>query len=635
MTAFESFRDKIMSLCKDSEYAMALFLRASIPDWRYEDILRNADLYGLDKKKLNEALNIINSLEKSANSIIEFDKIMKEVVSECVEKFSAELENISRKRIENLQGPEINALRYASYIIKWLSPYKGKIYELSFTDKDILIESLCATLQVDCDSAKKFAEILAKIGITFYHYDASRRHNFYIYTVPPYAVKIIDELAKELEDKLKKSIEMIRNLNNTKFLSALLIALRDEDFFIYNPGIFEAVYGVRWYEYLGTIKFQDICYYGYVNYSISNLICNVIIELAKSRFDKIYKAIEKALKEKGFEIIEINEPKLDEYNVCRTDIYYTILAVKQEQYRVAIHILPFPYKLPRERAEREVIVIEGPIARPEVIAKGRNYVIVEMDKNFERAINVFDYVNEDWGKEIAEVFKSLDIIKSSPPIITSPSQPLPISVPSTTSSSSTSAPISSASLSDKDILAKIKSIQAKDILEAVVATLLQDLGFEVKVDAQIPAKDGVPREVDVWACKTVSGVDFCIYVSCKNLNSDIGTPIIDQESGRVNKLQKTPNMKFIVASKFNDQAKKTARFDGFILIEIGSKVDESNAVDAYKKVYEFMKVMNEIFAAKETKSLQQLAEVISKVSEGLRKISDELSKLASGSQPNI
>jgi len=632
-----SLEDKIKELCKDPEYAIALFLRASIPSHRYEDIQRNADLYGLDKKKFNEVLNTINSLEKGAKSINEFDEIVKEVASECVEKFSAELENISRKRIENLQDPEINALRYASYIIEALmSPYfKNKIFRVVSIYKDELIESLCATLQVDHGDAKKFAEFLAKIGIAFYYFDEIYKRSYYEqhynYIVPPYAVKITDEYARELEDKLKKSVDMIRNLNDAKFLSALLNALGLKEDFL----DFKAVYGVGWHEYLRTVKLPGICYYGCVNYSIRNLLGNIIIDIAKSRFEKVYKAIEKVLKEKGFEIIKVIEPNFSEpdYNTP-----YTILVVKPGQYRFAIYVMPFSQKIPPSYEEKEVIIVEGPVAQLDYFkAKkikmyefvDRNFVIVEMDKNFDNVITVIDNVKSDWSKELAEIFKSLNITTSSQFITRSPSQYPPITAPSTvTSSSSISVPISSGPLYDKDILAKIKSIQARDILEAVVAAALQDLGFKVKTDTQIPTKDGATREVDAWAWKTISGVDFSIYVSCKNLDSGIGTPIIDQEAGRVDQLQKAPIMKFIVASKFNDQARRAAIAKGFIPIEIGFKVDESDAIEVYNRVYE---VMNGVFSAPAPKKLQQLAESMLKISEELRRVSDEFSRLANSS----
>jgi len=228
--------------------------------------------------------------------------------------------------------------------------------------------------------------------------------------------------------------------------------------------------------------------------------------------------------------------------------------------------------------------------------------------------------------------KSLGSNVSSPPIITAPSAPpTPKTVSSTPFSTPSSIHANSPSLSNSDIFAKIKSFQsrARDILEAVVAAVLMDLGFDTKVDFQAMSRDGKTREVDVWAQKAVSDVSFRVYVSCKNLDGDVGTPIIDQEFGRIDQLQDAPHMKFVVASSFNDQAKKAAIADGFIPIEIGFKVNESNAAEAYRTVY---KIMNEVFTAIAPRRLQQLAEAISKVSGDLMRVSEELGRLASSSR---
>jgi len=411
------YEDTIKGLCKDQEYAMALFLRGFTLGDSYDDVLRNADLYGLNKKKFEEVLNIIDDIEQRIDSIqdpltrvnesIELERILAKVSAECVERFSSELEKISRERIKNLQSLEVEAVKYASYIIKaymnshyWIP----NVSWISFRDDDILEESLSATLQqLDYKEVRNFAlmvtrTFLAKIGIAFYYFSSTKKHDDYNYVIPPYAMKIIDELAKDAENEFKNAINSIVSSNDIMLLNALLIKLNDGD-----PYIFEAIHGKDLNEYLRTLKFSNVCYYGYFNYSIRNLLNNAVIDLVKNRVKKIYQSIENTLRQKGFDIITVYEP-------MPYRLYYTILAVKQGYYRVAIHIIPFPYKWPYKEENKEVIILEGPIAIPRVIAKPdgyRNYVVVEMDENFDGIKNVFDYINVDWSKEIAGIFKSL------------------------------------------------------------------------------------------------------------------------------------------------------------------------------------------------------------------------------------
>jgi len=610
MSTTERPEVKIEGLCKDHEYAISLFLKTFIYDNYY--LIRNAELYGLNKSKLEEVLNTINSLEKLSSIA---SMVLKVIAVNCVEKFSVDLENITRDRIKNLKGSETESLKYLSYVLKALRRPDSDNVKVFSARSSKVEESLSAILSISANEAQLISkDLLVKTGIAFYE-------SYQYYIIPPYAIKIIDELAKEVEEKFSKAIEAIQGINDAITLSTLLIKLREG-----NNSVFNAVYGGNyWFDYLKTRRIPGICYEGNVNHSLTDSIYNIIVNKIKIRFEKLYEALKNALSQKSFEVVTVYEPTAEE-------LYYTILAVKPGQYEVAIHIIPFPYKLPEKRADREVLVFEGQIARPSYFGK---YVVVGMDKEFDNVKIVIDNVNTDWSKEISEVFKSLNISTSSQPPIT-PSASLsstPITAPSVPSSSFTLTPSNTAPQSEKDPLGKIRSFQsqARDILEAVVAAVLQDLGFKVEIDYQVRSKDGATREVDVWAWKTVSGVDFSVYVSCKNLDNEIGTPIIDQEAGRVYQLQKAPNMKFIVASKFIDQAKRAAIADGFIPIEIGFKVDESNAIEAYKRVYE---VMNGLFTAIAPKRLQQLAESISKVSEELRKVSDELSRLASSSQQN-
>jgi len=617
MSIAENSEDKIRGLCKDPEYAMALFLVAFVRGDTDEDIMRNAELYGLDKGKFEEVLNVVNSIDQRRRT--DLVKILQKISIECTEKFTSELEKISIERIKNLKNSEVEALKYASYIINLFKrPHYDelKVFWVWFSDDDALVESLY-TFPVSRDEAQKIARVLlAKTGIAFYYFSSSRRHDYYHYIIPPYAIKIIDELAKDQEEKVKKAVEQIQKLNDAKIWTALLIMFSDKFVRATGRDIFEEVYGIDFYDYLDSLRFPGLVYDRHVNYAAENVIKSVAISLIKSRFEKIYEPLKKALNQKGFEITLIREPNYG-------GLYYAIHAVKPGG-DVVIYIMPFPYTYSlSENAYRKVVVVEGPIARPDTIRRFfGSSVIVGMDNNFEKIkITLYDN-NDDLSKEIIEIFNSLNITSTT------------FSVPSSTASlSKPSTPLSTAPLPEKDYLGKIRSFQsqARDILEAIVAAVLQDLGFKVEVDYQVRSKDGATREVDVWAWKTVSGVDFSVYVSCKNLDKEIGTPIIDQEAGRVDQLQKAPNMKFIVASKFIDQAKRAAIADGFIPIEIGFKVDESNAIEAYKRVYE---VMNGVFTAIAPKRLQQLAESISKVSEELRKVSDELSRLASSSQQN-
>ena len=548
----EKHKEAIVNLCKDPDHALALYIRFFI---NYTDAKEYAKLYGINEALVEEAFR---HLGRAYNRDIVGSDELAEKVLECINKFSIELEAASRERIEKLNNFEREILSYVAYHINPDISRNNKIGLIN-PRINILGESLCSMLQIDYDEAKEIAiKLLAKTGLAFYEPPVPLIFHTY-FAVPPYANRIINELVTSfhasIEQKFKPFVDMIINSNDPKLISAILVAIykhSEED-----EQLFEAVYGKNAYKYLQQIKFP-------YNQKCSNPIAQDFLEdhitkKAKSHFDKIRSITTKALVKNDFEIIRIYEP------VDYANFHGTIVAFKG--YEVVIRILPFYYHLfdlvNKKRipfyykAEREVIVLMGPIAKPDMFKKYK-YVIVGLDNNY-NVINIVDNVNEDWSKEMVEVFRSLN----NP---TKPKKDI---------------------ISEKDIIAKVNiyRAKAKEILEAVVATVFDSLGFKVSVDEKMKTFSGINVEVDVWAQKN----SLKVYVSCKNYSEKVGLDIISNEIGRVMQLLEVPTMKIIVTSEFTDQAKKVAERNGFIPIELGFKVDENNLIKAYNIIYSELK----------------------------------------------
>jgi hypothetical protein len=151
-------------------------------------------------------------------------------------------------------------------------------------------------------------------------------------------------------------------------------------------------------------------------------------------------------------------------------------------------------------------------------------------------------------------------------------------------------------LSDEVIALLVRSEKLSgSILERTVAEVFTDLGFsDVIPNYRSKSKAGSPVEVDVWAWKQVDdNTNFTVYVSCKNWDKPIGREVIDEETGRVMNLDKLPNLKIIIASGVNQDAKKLAEANGFLVIERGKKATEENRKEIYELVY---RVLNKIFS---------------------------------------
>jgi hypothetical protein len=151
-------------------------------------------------------------------------------------------------------------------------------------------------------------------------------------------------------------------------------------------------------------------------------------------------------------------------------------------------------------------------------------------------------------------------------------------------------------LSDEVIELLVRSEKPSgSILERTVAEVFRDLGFSVVIpNWRSKSRAGSPVEVDVWAQKQVDdNTNFTVYVSCKNWDKPIGREVIDEETGRVMNLDKLPKLKIIIASGVNQDAKKLAEANGFLVIELGKKATEENRKEIYELVY---RVLSKIFS---------------------------------------
>jgi hypothetical protein len=136
---------------------------------------------------------------------------------------------------------------------------------------------------------------------------------------------------------------------------------------------------------------------------------------------------------------------------------------------------------------------------------------------------------------------------------------------------------------------------ARETLEALVASVLEELGFAVYTNVERGTIHGSPVEVDVWA----EGKGLTVYVSCKNWEKTVDRPVIDEEVGRVFSLREKPDLKVIVAPKFTRSAKAAARASGFAVAELGEKATEENAAEVYRRLYEFFKYQIAVHSASE------------------------------------
>ncbi|WP_048191677.1 restriction endonuclease [Pyrolobus fumarii] len=173
-----------------------------------------------------------------------------------------------------------------------------------------------------------------------------------------------------------------------------------------------------------------------------------------------------------------------------------------------------------------------------------------------------------------------------------------------------------------DSLRRIEKIRARELLEEIVASVLQELGFDVKVDRKMDAKGAQAKiEVDVWAEKRVGDSRFKIYVSCKNWNKDDDSRVVYEEFGRTSSLLDVPHLRILIVKSMNSQAKKMADANGFFVIELGEKATEFNRNEIRDLLY---KRLSELFRGIAPPQLVSIAEKVRVISTELAGISSEL-----------
>jgi hypothetical protein len=162
--------------------------------------------------------------------------------------------------------------------------------------------------------------------------------------------------------------------------------------------------------------------------------------------------------------------------------------------------------------------------------------------------------------------------------------------------------------------------------------VLKDLGFKGDVEEAIPLKTGeyirgeYKRHIvaDVLGRKHIEDTILTVYVSCYNRTEPLGVYEIKEEYEKIiRNMDLVPHIRVFAANSFLEDAKMEDAKYGFVVIEIGELVTESNAEKAYQKIYE---KFNKLFAGVVPKWMQELAEKVKKVAEEIKKIGEELEK---------
>jgi hypothetical protein len=175
------------------------------------------------------------------------------------------------------------------------------------------------------------------------------------------------------------------------------------------------------------------------------------------------------------------------------------------------------------------------------------------------------------------------------------------------------------------MMSRVRKFGARNILTDVVASVLEDLGFRVKVEYVVFLEKNISYYgkytnqivADVLGEKIVEDLKFTVYVSCFNrTDKAVAMDEIKTEYEVIRNMSIAPNVRVLVANSFSENVKKRAIEYGFVAIEIGETVTENNAEKAYLKVYG---KLNKLFTEVSPKWMQDFVENIKKLTDEIKK----------------
>ena len=613
---------------KGVAYAVALYpFLYSFEEERWVNTIRSLEpAFGRDvaEKISNELSETFKNINLMTEVVMEGRKLS---LREYLQKYILKSEivkvivNEIERRIGSMSGEDSKILSVACAIIDM---YKTKSYpgisisypsyrtggiHVSSTDYEYLSPIVSSVLGVEIIHIRKY----------FYRYLlgfecdwSSRRYNYYVLEIYPFAVPYVRRLALDVHKYIK--------IPDPFTVKSILEELYQKGE-LYKLALIEHSLSYPYGENLERIS-------QFIGLSRGHL-CNVAVEGVISNcfvnpfvYDYVKEAVKELYDKALNNLIAMFRAVFERLGYSASCVAEYCTFTKSGAKPVHIYFYPwiktvYSYILAEAPGTIKAVVMQGipvePFINSEVVqsTSSKGYIWLFLDKN--KVVIASNTYRHDDHYELLKILRerfALEVLGSVPkelePLVTL-AKPVAVEV-----AKPPSKPV-------------VERFGARDPLEDVVASVLKSLGFSVKIDYRIVSRAGTEVEVDVWAEKAVGDMRFAIYASCKNWDRPVEVGVIREEFGRILQLPFIPHVRVIVAPLFTESAKKEAYADGFVVVETGEKVAEENLEKVYQRVYE---KLNKLFMGVAPKWMQELAEKARGIAEEIKKLSEELEKVA-------
>jgi len=524
-----------------------------------------------------KGISLYTKVKIGDSEIYLVDYLRKYILNEHV--YQGLLEEIG-KRFNSISNDERKVLSIASAIINAI---KDKDYPALYVKKDEY------GLSVNSTDYEHFSDVVSSIlGFEinvrplFYKYllgfncdQESRRHTYYSLMIYPFAEPYIERLASEARNYVKipdksevegKLNELYRNGDFLKLSLIFHVSTPYDNWWILNFLMhFSGIPDERML--CNSAVIENIYINCFVNPLVYDYVKNAIETIYKNALNELMRAFKGIFEKAGYNSLCID-------NCC---------AFTKDSAR-PVYMCFSPWPDPNVGSEASSrCTVPGCVSVAVVQGMSSQLILKYFEGRDERALWLFTHKNrvvvipttykEDNHREVIDVLRrggfSVGFLGSFTKEVTA-TQQSPVQ------------PVGQQGVSAASTFVSVKP--TREVLEGIVARVLEDLGFKVQTDAKLRAKGG-EIEVDDWAEKRVGDLVFRVYVSCKNWDRDVDRQVVDQEFGRVLQLDNMPHLRVLVVKSLTDPARKAALDDGFFVIELGEKASTENAEEIYNIVY--------------------------------------------------
>ncbi len=535
----------------------------------------------------------------------------------------------TRKRLSSAPSNEMKYLAVASSIIMFL--WRGKrigygvsVYSdygnsicVSSSDIDNFTKAVSTVLKEDLSDVRRF---FFKYLLGYSHNSASRRHNYYDLCIYPNVIQEVESLAAKASDYVKTP--------NRLQVSSILREMYDKEEYVKTSVVnlvTECGYGSEYcYDKINYLSAffglpRDIlCRESSIEGVLWNCMPNPFVYEDVVEELKILE--ENAVKSLGQEVSKLFV-KQGYKSVCTGN---KCVFTKEGSKPIVTILLPWPkppsiwlYNIPQgsivllvTKGTPSETVLEWINSLPQYdSSKYALWLFLQNSKLFVAANTYNHAIHSEVLKILAQDYE----VK----FIGQPPQEAVQLLQQLRTAKAFEAPVARAVAEARDFESRLLlSKPSRDVLESIVAKVLEDFGFKVDVDVLLPAKGG-NIEVDVWGVRNVEGMEFRVYVSCKNWRDVVGRSVVDQEFGRVLQLMKIPHLRILVARELTDDARRAALDDGFFVIELGEKTSAENAKEIYELVSGKLK---KLFTGIAPQKLRDVAEKLKQLAKEIEEI---------------